>query len=152
MCRAFSDQVIADVGFALVLCVLRQGERGLRNILFRLRGPSRHVFHHVPIAVARGEVHARINAGRVIAQNLLGAAVRFEKVAGVEFFRLLQQRGGNLRIGGVTLQDGKPDHGVQQPKLGHGKRNDGLVLRDEISGQFGARHDFYRNLIDARIA
>ena len=51
-----------------------------RRLGQRLAGDA---LDHVPVAVARGEIHARVDAGRVLAQRLLDDAQRLDELAPV---------------------------------------------------------------------
>jgi hypothetical protein len=82
---AVADQVVADVGLALVAVARWRGFQSQRRRGGELDGlvghrrlvaaaRARHAFDGVAIRVARAEVHPAVHADRILAQDLLDAA------------------------------------------------------------------------------
>jgi hypothetical protein len=89
---AFVDEIEADVGLALVVAIdgtaARGGvtghpEREPRHVAFRHGARARDRLDDVPVAVAGGEVHAAVEAARVVAQRRFDDAHRLDEVAPV---------------------------------------------------------------------
>ena len=80
---ALIDQVKTDMGRAW--CIGRraggQCERRVRDCCLVVLARSGQALHRMPIVIAGGEVHARVDAGRVLAQHLFHATHVLDELA-----------------------------------------------------------------------
>ena len=83
-CRyALVDQIEADMGHARDVrrCACGQVERRARDSCLVVLTRPGQPFHRMPIVIARGEVHASVDARRVLAQHLLHATHALDELA-----------------------------------------------------------------------
>ena len=108
---ARADQVMADVRRPVANSLPLRGpagalDGGQGDAHLRLAGRCSEILHGVPVAVAAGKVHPRVDPGRVPTQDLLDRADQLHEAAPVERRTEPQARhrvaGGDL-VGGLAL-------------------------------------------------
>ena len=147
--HAASHQVKADVATARVIAVavrMRQLHHHLGDVHFAARAALGDAFNGVAVAVARGEIHQAIRAGRVQAQGLLDHAHGLDKflpIHGAEKTQAADAVGDRHLVGRLLpdlgldlLLDGEARLGqlVRQPRQGQGQRG---TLSLQAARQFG---------------
>ncbi len=80
------DQVIADMRGALIVGVGALGELQCRvgHFVFRTAAVFRNRLDHVPVTIARGEIHLRVGAARIAAQHAFDRAQGFDEIAPID--------------------------------------------------------------------
>ena len=86
--HAFGDQKVPNVCmrnvFAGVTCRFGHAQRGASDFRLTLFRPFADAFDDVPVAIARGKIHPRINARRILRQLRIDPAHGFEKIFPVQ--------------------------------------------------------------------
>ena len=164
--EAVIDEVMADMAAAISRALARPPDSLACHGFLRPVAASGQLLDSLSVAVARVEVHARVHARRILAQDSLGLADPFEErvpVGGLEDAQAPDGGGDALvgrRIPGGPLhrerdgdgvrqgleQDDAEKHG-QRPALRHRERAHGLELPDEARDRLhldvvrAGRHD-----------
>src|SRR5215217_6052711 len=83
--QAGIDQVIADMFFsAFAVGFGSEIYSGLGDFEFVCSSTLADPFDHVPVTIARGKLHPRVNAGRIVTQQWLDETDLFEEIIPVE--------------------------------------------------------------------